>query len=74
MEQFVPEELLAVIVKGLAETAGFEETLMDDTQQDAIDFEAVPDEFNFEEIRKTFDVQPISSRSMDDVREGVWNS
>lgn len=69
VEQFVPEEL-AVIVKGLAETAGFEETLMDDTQQDAIDFEeAVPDEFNFEEIRKTFDVQPISSRSMDDVRE-----
>ena len=69
MEKFVPEEL-AVIVKGLAETAGFEETLLDDTQQDAIDFgEAVPEKFNFEEIRKIFDVQPIASRSMDDVRE-----
>ena len=42
VEQFVPEEL-AVIVKGLAETAGFEETLLDDTQQEAVDFEeAVP--------------------------------
>ena len=69
VEKFVPEEL-AVIVKGLAETAGFEETLLDDTQQDAIDFgEAVPKKFNFEEIKKIFDVQPIASRSMDDVRE-----
>ena len=68
VEQFVPEEL-AVIVKGLAETAGFEETLLDDTQQEPVDFEeAVPEELNFEEIRKTFDVQPIASRSMDDVR------
>ena len=69
VEKFVPE-VLAVIVKGLAETAGFEETLLDDTQQDAIDFgEAVPEKFNFEEIKKIFDVQPIASRSMDDVRE-----
>jgi ornithine decarboxylase len=69
VEQFVPEEL-AVIVKGLAETAGFEETLLDDTQQEPVDFEeAVPEELNFEEIRKTFDVHPIASRSMDDVRE-----
>ena len=51
VEQFVPEEL-AVIVKGLAR-AWLVQELMDDTQQDAIDFEeAVPDEFNFEEIRE----------------------
>ena len=69
IEDFVPKEL-AVIVRGLAETAGFEETLVVDTQEEPIDFEeAVPEEFNFEEIRKTFDVQPIASRSMDDVRE-----
>ena len=44
--------------------------MLDDTQQDAIDFgEAVPEKFNFEEIKKIFDVQPIASRSMDDVRE-----